>query len=199
MHPDAVTVLTRRVVVATGLAHPRPPLKRHGRDNKLHVWKSPSQTPSTVRGSASAPPDDADASAADPQLLTRRQRAQLLPLFAPTPRRVFAFNDDDDRVACVRGRSEPSRVVTGSENPLSCYRKSSCDDKRFFFPLLISRCMGPSVQGKNTCRYRKRQVGRLDDSRIRRPGCQEPNRYVPHDGWIRTRTHEPIPPLFLCS
>ncbi|KAH9960925.1 WD-40 repeat-containing protein [Russula dissimulans] len=35
----------------------------HGRDNKLHAWRLPSQTPSTVRGSASAPPDTDDTSA----------------------------------------------------------------------------------------------------------------------------------------
>jgi hypothetical protein len=32
-----------------------PKKKSHGRDNKLHVWKLPSHTPSTLGGSASAP------------------------------------------------------------------------------------------------------------------------------------------------
>jgi hypothetical protein len=43
-HPDAVVLVL-----------PYCPLKSHGRDNKLHVWKLHSQTSSTVLGSALAP------------------------------------------------------------------------------------------------------------------------------------------------
>src|SRR5712675_2430972 len=142
MHPDAVTRLASSCGVATGLAHPRPPLKRHGRDNKLHVWKSPSQTPSTVRGSASAPPDDAGASA--PTLSYSLDvnalnfcRFSLLPLDASLPSTMTTT--ESRAFVAVPNLVESSLA---SENPLSFIERAVAMIKRFFFPLLIRPMYG---------------------------------------------------------